>query len=94
MTQDELRSLVEQQHQLEELAKHPGWEVLEDYALHGPAGSLARQRGLVNGGAKDWESYIRECGWLSGAHHVLNARETVAQMVATAREQLGESDSE
>lgn len=92
MTQDELRALVEQQHQLNELKKHPGWEVLEDYALHGPAGSVPRQRNLVNGGARDWDDYLKETGWLAGAHHVLNAADTVAEMAATARQQLGDQE--
>lgn len=87
MTDDELRALVEQHHQLEELAKHPGWQVLVDYVLNGPAGSLGRQRRLVNRGAKDFQEYLSECGWLAGAHHVLDAGTAVGQMVATAREQ-------
>lgn len=90
MTDDELRALVEQHHQLEELAKHPGWEVLVDYVLNGPAGSLGRQRRLVNGGADSFEDYLKQSGWLAGAHHVLEARGTVAQMVATAREMVAE----
>lgn len=85
MTDDELRALVEQHHQLEELAKHPGWEVLTSYVLHGPAGSIGRQRRLVNRGAKDWDDYLHETGWLAGAHHVLEAREEVGKMVATER---------
>lgn len=86
MSDDALRDLIEQHHQLDELTKHPGWEVLTDYALHGPAGSLHRQQSLVNGGARDWDAYKFEVGWLAGAHHVLNARDTVAAMVASARE--------
>ncbi len=91
MTEDELRALIEQQHQLDELAKHPGWEVLTDYVLHGPAGSMSRQHRLVNGGARDWDDYRLEAGWLKGAHHVLDARKTVAQMVATARAEQAEA---
>ena len=94
MTEDEFRALVEQHHQLEELEKHPGWEVLVDYVLHGPAGSIGRQRALVNGGARDWDTYQRESGWLQGAHHVLDARKNLDQMVATARLQLSELETE
>jgi len=90
---DELRALVEQHHLLEELEKHPGWEVLTDYVLNGPAGSIPRQRALVNGGAKDWEAYVREAGWLAGAHHVLDAAKHVGQMADTARAQIAELEA-
>lgn len=99
MTEDELRALVEQHHQLDELAKHPGWAVLEDYALHASGGSLGRQQRLVNGGARDFNEYLSETGWLAGAHHVLNARVTVGKLVENARaklrdEQAAESEQE
>ena len=90
MTQDELRALVEQHHQLDELTKHPGWEVLVDYVLHGGGGSVKRQHRLVNGQLTTYEEYVKETGWLQGAHHVLEAPKTVLAMVATAREQLGD----
>ena len=92
MTQDELRALIEQHHQLDELTKHPGWEVLTDYVLHGPAGSAKRQHRIVNGGVQSYEDYVRECGWLAGAHHVLDAVETVGAMALGAREQLAEAE--
>lgn len=85
MTDDEFHALVEQAHQLDELAQHPGWAVLTDYVLHGPAGSIGRQARVVNGHLKDFEAYLSETGWLAGAHHVLDARKTVASMVANQR---------
>ena len=88
MTEDEVRAIVEQQHQLDELAKHSGWHVLEDYALHGPGGSLARQTRLVNGNASDFDDYLRETGFLRGVHHVLDARKAAAKFAQTAREAL------
>ena len=83
MTDDELRELQELHHQLEELERHSGWEVLKDFVLHGPAGSMGRQSRVVNGGTRDWDEYQRETGWLAGAHHVLEARSKVAQMLQT-----------
>ena len=81
MTDDQLRELQELHHQLEELERHSGWDVLKDFVLHGPAGSMGRQSRVVNGGTRDWDEYQRETGWLAGAHHVLEARSKVAQML-------------
>jgi hypothetical protein len=92
MTQDELRALVEQAHQLDELTKHPGWEVLTDFVYHGGGGSVKRQHRLVNGQLTTFEEYVKETGWLQGAHHVIEAPKTVAGMVATAREQLADME--
>jgi hypothetical protein len=93
MTQDELRALIEQHHQLDELRQHPGWEVLTDYVQHGPAGSQKRQHRLVNGGVQSYEDYVRECGWLAGAHHVLEAVNTVGDMALAARTQLADAEA-
>ena len=93
MTDDDLRALIEQHHQLVELTKHPGWEVLVDYALNGPAGSMSKQHRLVNGGAKDWDDYQRQTGWLAGAHHVLDAHQTVGKMVTDARVAKAEAEA-
>jgi hypothetical protein len=83
VTDDELRELQELHHQLEELEKHPGWAVLEDFVLNGPKGSMSRQFRVANGRVRDWDEYQRETGWLAGAHHVLDARKSVTQMLHT-----------
>lgn len=94
MTDDELRALVEQAHQLDELTRHPGWLVLEDYILRGPAGFAGRQRAIINGLARDHEDYLKQTSWMQGADAVLKAPATVAEMVRTERERRAEAGEE
>lgn len=80
MKPDELRALQEQAHQLQELTKHPGWAVLEDYAVRSPFGTATRQTGLLNGGAKSYDDYQKQTGWLSGVYFVLHAPQRVREL--------------
>jgi hypothetical protein len=80
-----LRGLIEQAHLLDELTRHPGWEVLEDFCLRGPQGSAKKQTALVNGTAKTLEEYKERCGELRGIHFVLDAPKMVDQLAVAAR---------
>jgi hypothetical protein len=82
---DELRALVEQAHQLEELTKHPGWAVLEDFALRRPGGSATMQSRIVNGNCESIDDYKLGVGYLKGIHYVIDAPQTVKRMATDER---------
>lgn len=83
MTEEEKRELQERAHLVEELTKHPGWEVLTDLVLFGPGGSATHQRQLVKG-VKDWDDYQVAVGIIRGIHHVTEAPDRLRRMVAEA----------
>lgn len=69
---EEQRALVERAHQVGELTKHQGWTVLVDFVLHGPGGSAATQRRVVNGAAS-WDDYLKDIGRVHGIQFVVDA---------------------
>jgi len=89
VTDDELRALIQQSSELEELTKHPGWQVLVDYANHRME---APKKAVLNAGVKDWDHYVKTTGWLTGVHAALDFPTTVAAMVQTELERRREAD--
>lgn len=89
MTEDEYRALVEQAARLEELTKHPDWEVFVDYVHYGPGGLQMKSRELLSGNIKDWDRYKTMSGWVQGASHCLNAAEDVRRMVERESREFG-----
>lgn len=83
--EDVVRGLIEQAHLLDELTRHPGWEVLEDFCLRGPQGSAKKQTALINGAARTLEEYKERVGELKGIHFVLDAPKAVDQLAVAAR---------
>lgn len=83
MTEEEKRELQERAHLVEELTKHPGWEVLVDLAHFGPGGSATHQRQVISG-VKDWDDYQVAVGIIRGIHHVTEAPDRLKRMVAEA----------
>lgn len=94
MTEDEARALVEQAFQVSELAKHPGWDVLVDCVRFAGGGAARRQIDLINGSAKDFTDYSRRVGWLEGVEYALKTPERLAKQAETAKELLGQGNSE
>ena len=89
MTEDEKRELIERAHQLNELTRHPGWEILSDLVYFGPGGSSTHQRKIVTGSA-NWDEYQRDVGFIRGIHHVIEAPDRLETMVRNA--QVGEEE--
>lgn len=67
---DELRDLIERDTQIQELTRHPGWEVLRDLVLER---AEPVQKGLLSGAPKDIERYRYDVGWWQGVRDVLDA---------------------
>jgi hypothetical protein len=84
VTDEELRDLQERAFQLEELQKHPGWLVLQDFAVNGGGGLRAWQTFLLNGNAKTQEQYQNYVGRIFGCERVLDASEVVRAMADDA----------
>ena len=80
MTDDERRELIERSHQLKELSKHPGWEVLVDLVYFGPGGSSTHQRKVISG-SPSWEEYQKDIGFIRGVHFVIEAHERLEAAV-------------
>lgn len=80
MTDEELRDLRERAFQLEELQKHPGWAVLQDFAVN-VAGLRSWQTFVLNGNAKTPDQYQNYVGRIFGCEHVLTAAAKVRAMV-------------
>ena len=89
MNDDEFRERIENLHQLQELAQHPGWPILIDFAHYQMA---AKQRRLISGSVKTMDDYQRLCGWLDGAETVLKAAEYAASEVEAERATRQEQD--
>ena len=81
--------MQEQAHQLEELQKHPGWEVLVDFLRIGMA---QRQRQLIGGNVTSMDEYKRLCGSLQGTQYALDAAQAVRAMVTTEAARQGQND--
>lgn len=92
MEADELRELQELASALEELTKHEGWQVLVDYAWHGPGMRTHHQTYVLNGVCKTPEEYQKYVGWLAGAQAVIDIPASVAKMRDTySAQETGES---
>jgi len=78
VTPDQLRDLQELAHQLDELTRHPGWQVFVNYAQFGDGMMSAQQARVLNGSCKSPEEYQRWTGWIAGSQAVLNIPATVA----------------
>jgi hypothetical protein len=82
VNENELRDLIERHHQLGRLVQHESWPVFVDY-LH--MHMSRRQRKVVGGGAKSYDEYKLDCGFLQGLQTALEAERSVGEMVANAR---------
>lgn len=81
------RALIEQAHQLDELAKHPGWPVLVDFMLT----KMKKDKGRVlDGTVKEYSEYQKLTGYFHGVHDTLDAHETVARLAENANRILAE----
>lgn len=72
MTPDEIRDLQERAFQLDELTKHPGWVVLQDFVVN-VAGLRAWQDSILGGSAKTTDQYQHLVGKIAGCEHALYA---------------------
>jgi hypothetical protein len=79
---DELRDLIERNHQVQELTRHPGWPLFCDYLR---AQLEAKQRYLILGNAKDIEDYRKIASWVAGVTDALNAPQMLSEQVERAR---------
>jgi hypothetical protein len=86
VTSDELRDLVERNTQVQEMTRHPGWALLEDYLR---AQLEAKQRWLLVGNAKTLEEYREMTGWLQGVRDTLNAPNALHEQVERAHAPAG-----
>ena len=81
MTEDDRRELIERSHQLNELTKHPGWEILQDYVLFSPGGSAFHQKKMILKGSSSWEEYQRDFNFVRGIHYVVEAPKRIEDAV-------------
>lgn len=82
MTDEELRDLIERVHQIQELQKHQGWELLLDYSR----ALLAHKQGRILSGKLTPDEYHEAVGWLNGANAILNAAEVLAERLERAKD--------
>ena len=78
MTDEELRQLQEEAHQLEELTRHPGWQVFTRLAQNGDGMVAANERRVLHGNCETTDEYQKWVGWLSGARTILGIPEATA----------------
>jgi len=90
MNDETYRALVEQSHQLQELTRHPGWPVFQDYLLTVVQAPITRS--IVNGGAKDFEEYKERTGFCKGITRALNVPDEVGEQVLHERERRQEAE--
>jgi hypothetical protein len=77
----ELRALVERNAQVQELTKHPGWELYCDFVRH----RLAIEQGLlIRGNFDSLEDYKKKAGWVAGAIYALEAPDALMKLVESA----------
>jgi hypothetical protein len=84
MTPDELRDLKERSSLIQELTKHPGWEIYCDRAK---ATMLQKQRRLVQGLCSSYEDYKQECAFTDGLEFMLRLPERVNAELQQALDQ-------
>ena len=82
MNSDALRELIERDTQIQDLARHPGWEILRDFILER---SERLQEGLLSGAPKTWERYREDVGWFRGVRDVLDAPDAHSRRLELAR---------
>ena len=81
MTDDEYRALQEQAHQVDELTRHPGWDVLLDYLRFGDAALAKRQIQVLQGAAKTYPDYLHRVGWIEGVQFAIDAPDRLRDVV-------------
>ena len=91
MTDDEYRALQEQAHQINELTRHPGWEVFLDFLRFSPAALAKRQIQLLQGAAKTFPDYTQRVGWIEGVQFAIDAPERVQALVNNEADRRRES---
>lgn len=79
---DQLRELQERAFQLEELRKHPGWAVLEEYV--GQVSAVHQRRVLT--GCKTFDEYQYEVGFIRGAELAIHAASFALQLLDSHEE--------
>lgn len=82
MSEEDLRQLVEQAHQIRELTKHPGWVVYEDWLKHR---ILGEQRSLLAGNVTDIQEYKLRAGLIRGVTMALTAADDTQTLVDNER---------
>lgn len=83
LTEEELRGLIEQAHQIQILTEHPGWPVFVDWLHHR---AEPHQRRVLNGGYKNLEDYREGVGFIKGVQVALQAAADTQQLVRTERD--------
>lgn len=94
MNAEQLRELQELAHQLDELTKHPGWEVYVDFVLFGAGGQRHHQQRVISGACKTTEEYQHQVGWIAGSQHALDAPKNVRKMADDYSKKAGQSDDQ
>ena len=89
MTPEQQRALIEQAHQLHELTKHPGWEVLVDYC--NVVMAPVKRRLLNDSGVDTLDEYKKLSGYLAGMHRVVDVPAEVETLASNARLREAES---
>lgn len=84
---DPIRQLIEDAHQLQELTRHPGWQVLT--RLSGKD-IEAWQTRMNSGKFKSLEEYKFCAGWLDGARQLLDVPATVQRQLERTQEAAAE----
>ncbi len=69
MTEDEYRDLIERAHHVQELQRHPGWEVWQQHLARRVD---AKKREML-GGFDSLEAYRYCAGWIEGCEAALDA---------------------
>ena len=87
---EEYRALQEQAHMLDELKRHPGWDVLVDFM---ETISRAAKLRVLNGKLVSVEDYKSVTGELVGIHKVLDAPAVVMGMLEEEKRQRIEAEA-
>ena len=78
LTDDELRRLQENASLVQEMMRHPGWDVLVDFLHMKMRGDKLR---LLNNQVDDFDEYRKISGRLVGIHFVLDAPKNIQELV-------------
>lgn len=81
------RALIEDAHQLHELTKHPGWDVLVRRTLEWMRADKQR---VLDGTVSGLDDYKKMTGKFVGAHFVMDLPETIRANADRRRERLAE----
>jgi hypothetical protein len=82
MSEEDLRDLIEQAHQIRELTKHPGWAVYTDWLIHRMRGE---QEALLRGNISDIQDYKLKAGTVRGVSMALSAADDTQMLVDNER---------